>query len=137
MSNRIERLFDRRVRGFRIVEVAALGCFVMTVFFVYMTKASANEERTQISRIERDIDHEQRKLKLLRAETAHLEQPARIEVLSQNYLGLKPVAAKREAQPDGLVEIARNGNAPVRAVAAPVATPAAEAVDALAGAAER
>lgn len=109
MSNRIERLFDRRVRGFRIVEVVALGCFVLTVFFVYMTKAAANEERTQIARIEREIDREQRKLKLLRAETAHLEQPARIEVLSETYLGLEPVGAKREAQPDGLVEIARAG----------------------------
>jgi cell division protein FtsL len=89
--------------------VAALACLVLMVFWVYLTKAGAGRERSEIAAVEREIGQEQRSVKLLRAEAAHLEQPARIEALSQGYLGLKPVEAKREAQPDSLMEIARVG----------------------------
>ena len=105
--NPFSRLFDQRIRGFRIIEVAALACLVLMVFWVYMAKAGAGGERAQISQIENQILEEQRRLKLLRAETAHLEQPARIEALSEAYLGLKPIDAKRETGADSLVEIAR------------------------------
>jgi hypothetical protein len=44
---------------------------------------------------------------MLKAESAHLEQPARIEQLSEAYLGLEPVPAKREATPEILDDIAR------------------------------
>ena len=45
---------------------------------------------------------------------SHLEQPARIERLSETYLGLAPVAFKREAGPEALSDLARK----------PLATPA-------------
>ena len=45
-------------------------------------------------------------MRLLRAEIAHLEDPGRIERLSSQYLGLKPVDAKREASPEALGQIA-------------------------------
>ncbi len=106
--NPIARLFDRRVRGFRVIEVVALACVVMLIFWVYLTKAQAGGERARIARIDAEIAAEERKLRLLTAEAAHLEQPARIEELSEAYLGLEPVSAKREAQPDRLPEIAVN-----------------------------
>lgn len=119
------RLFDLRLRGFRIVEVAALACLVLLILWVYLTKAQAGDERARIARVDREIAAEQRKLRALKAESAHLEQPARIEQLSEAYLGLEPVAAKREATPERLDEIAR---APAPRSAAPEpAPPAADA----------
>lgn len=106
--NPVARLFDHRVRGFRVIEVAALACLVLLVFWVYLTKARAADERAEITRIERQIAAEQRQLRLLKAESAHLEQPQRIEQLSEAHLGLKPVEAKRETTPDSLTEIARD-----------------------------
>jgi cell division protein FtsL len=103
----IARLFDRRIRGFRVVEVAALACLVLLILWVYLTKAQAGDERARIASIERDIAVEQQKLRMLKAESAHLEQPTRIERLSEAYLGLQPVPAKREATPQSLPEIVR------------------------------
>jgi hypothetical protein len=128
------RLFDQRVRGFRIVEVAALACLVLLIFWVYLTKAQAGDERTRIAGIERDIATEQQKLRMLKAESAHLEQPGRIERLSEDYLGLQPVPAKREATPETLPEIVRSpAPAPQPRPCAPalvVGPPAAPATDA-------
>ena len=106
--NPVARLFDQRIRGFRVIEVAALACLVLLVFWVYLAKAQAGGERARIARIDAEIAAEQRKLRLLSAEAAHLEQPARIEQLSDAYLGLAPVGAKKEATPDALPEIARS-----------------------------
>lgn len=114
----IARLFDKRVRGFRVVEVAALGCLILLILWVYLTKAQAGDERSRIARIEHDIAAEQQKLRMLKAESAHLEQPTRIERLSEAYLGLEPVAAKREATPQNLPEIVRS---PAPAPVAPAA----------------
>lgn len=104
----VARLFDMRVRGFRVVEVAALACLVLLILWVYLTKAQAGDERARIASIERDIAAEQQKLRMLKAESAHLEQPTRIERLSEAYLGLAPVPAKREATPQSLPEIVRS-----------------------------
>jgi hypothetical protein len=103
----VARLFDHRVRGFRVIEVAALACLVLLILWVYLTKAQAGDERSRIARIDHDIAAEQQRLRTLRAESAHLEQPGRIEQLSEAYLGLQPVPAKREATPQTLPEIVR------------------------------
>lgn len=123
----VARLFDHRIRGFRTIEVAACVCLILLILWVYLAKAQAGDERVQIARMDRDIAAEQRKLRMLKAESAHLEQPARIEQLSEAYLGLEPVPAKREATPETLDEIARPKAAPQPAPApvAPVETPAA------------
>jgi hypothetical protein len=81
------------------------------VFAVYLTKAAANEERAAITKAERQIAQERRTLRLLKAEAAHLERPERIERLSETHLGLAPVSARREAQPENLPEIAIGGAA--------------------------
>ncbi len=120
----IARLFDQRVRGFRVVEVAALACLVLLILWVYLTKAQAGDERSRIASIERDIAVEQQKLRMLKAESAHLEQPTRIERLSEAYLGLEPVPAKREATPRSLPEIVR-APAPAPPAAEPEAAAAA------------
>ncbi|CAN7430341.1 cell division protein [Phenylobacterium sp. LjRoot219] len=100
-------LLDRRVRGFRLVDLVAAGLLVVLVFGVYLAKTMAGRERVEIARVERQIREEKARIRLLQAEVAHLEEPARLEHLSVAYLGLAPVSIKRDVNADGLADIAR------------------------------
>jgi cell division protein FtsL len=99
-------LFDRRVRGFRVVEVGALGVLLVLVLAVYLSKAGAGGERADIDHVQAQIDEEQTRIRLLRAEVASLEQPERLETLSSQYLNLQPIPAKHEVQADALPDLA-------------------------------
>lgn len=104
-------LYARRFRGVRVVDLIAGGLLAVTAVGVMVFKAEANREATEIARLEKEIAQERESLRLLRAETAHLEQPSRVERLSRAHLGLEPVRAKHEAEPDALIEIARGSGA--------------------------
>ncbi|RAK60587.1 cell division protein [Phenylobacterium hankyongense] len=125
-------LLSRRVRGFRLVDLMALGFLVALILGVYLAKTIAGRERSEIARVESQIGAEKARIRLLQAEVSHLEQPARIEHLSETYLGLAPVSLKREASPDALPELARQAAPAAHAAAAvaaaqidPTAAPAA------------
>lgn len=113
-------LFQRRVRGFRVVEVAALAILLVIVLVVYLSKTGAGRENSEIVTVEQQIEAEQSRLRLLSAEVAFLEQPERIERLSTQYLGMAPVSAKREAPVEALPDIAR------AAMATPAVAPPAQ-----------
>ncbi|MFN3513719.1 MAG: cell division protein [Phenylobacterium sp.] len=98
-------VFSRKVRGFRLIDVVAAGLLVVLVFGVYLAKTMAGRERAEIALIEKQISQEKARIRLLQAEVAHLENPLRIERLSTAYLGLEPVAAKREATLEQLPEL--------------------------------
>ena len=100
-------VFERRIRGFRLTEIVALGCLIAIVFGVYLAKTMAGREHQELARIERQMADERQRIRLLKAEVAHLEQPERMERLSSAYLGLKPVESGREAPEESLQEIAR------------------------------
>ena len=95
-------ILTRRVRGFRLLDLIALGLLTALILGVYLAKTIAGRERTEIARVERQIDLERSRIRLLQAEVSHLEQPARIERLSEAYLGLAPVNFKREISTAGL-----------------------------------
>jgi cell division protein FtsL len=101
--------FTRRIRGFKVIDLTLLTLLVSVIVGVYLAKTFAGRERSEIASIERQIDGEKARIRLLDAEVAHLEQPGRIERLSATYLGLKPVAAKNEATVDQLALLARTG----------------------------
>jgi hypothetical protein len=105
-------LFGKRVRGFRIIEIAAFLCLMVLVFGVYFTKAHAGHETAEITDVNQEISQTERRVRLLNAELAHLESPARLESLSQQYLAFGPIAARHEAVETGLMEIARQDAAP-------------------------
>jgi hypothetical protein len=112
---------NRRVRGFRLVDLVAMGLLTVLILGVYLAKTIAGGERAKIAGVERQIGAEKARIRLLQAEVSHLEQPARIERLSETYLGMAPVAFKREADVDALPELARK---PLTLPAKPVvATP--------------
>ena len=74
---------NRRVRGFRLVDLVAAGLLVMLILGVYLAKTVAGGERAKIAAVERQIVAEKARIRLLQAEVSHLEQPARIERLSE------------------------------------------------------
>ena len=112
---------NRRVRGFRLVDLIALGLLTVLILGVYLAQTIAGGERTKIAGVERQIGAEKARIRLLQAEVSHLEEPSRIERLSETYLGMAPVSFKREARPDQLAMLARE---PLARPAKPVeATP--------------
>ena len=121
----MNRVFNRRVRGFRLVDVVSLGCLIALVLGVYLAKTFAGRERQEIARLERQIRAEQASIRLLTAEVAHLEQPERLERLAEGYLGLKPVEVEREAEADALASISRGESEGEAEAAVPASSPVA------------
>jgi cell division protein FtsL len=117
-------LLTRRVRGFRLVDLIALGLLTALILGVYLVKTIAGRERTEIAKVERQIDMEKSRIRLLQAEVSHLEQPARIERLSEAYLGLAPVNFKREISTEALAYVAGKPIEPPKAPAEATPEPA-------------
>ena len=89
-------LFNKRIRGFRVVNLVGLGLLVTMVLGVYLAKTFALRERNQIAEVELEIRQEKARIRLLQAEVAHLEQPRRLERLAVVRLGMAPVKASQE-----------------------------------------
>jgi len=99
-------LLNQRVRGFRLIDLIALSVLACLVLGVYLAKTIAGRERTEIARIDHQIDDEKARIRLLQAEVSHLEEPQRIERLSEAYLGLAPATMKRQASLEQLPQLA-------------------------------
>ena len=112
-----------RVRGFRVVELTGLAVLMILAMVVYLAKTNAGGERADIDRIQRQIAEERSQIRLLRAEVAHQERPERLETLSTAYLGLQPIAPKREISPDVLADFVRPAVAPTAKPASNVMPP--------------
>ena len=114
---------NRRVRGFRLIDLVALGLLAALILGVYLAKTIAGGERARTAVVERQIATEKVRIRLLKAEVSHLEQPARIERLSETYLGLAPVPIKHEASPDALPALARQPIVPSKSPVEPTPDP--------------
>jgi cell division protein FtsL len=101
----------RSLRGVRLVEFGALLVLLVMATGVYLAKAAAGRERADITQVQTQIEDEQKRLRLLQAEVAHLEEPERLVRLS-SQLGLGPTGAQRQGSPDELGEIARDALQP-------------------------
>ena len=86
----------------RMLEISAFVCLVALVAWVYMAKATGADERATIRDIESDIRAEQRQIRVLRAEAAHLERPSRLEELVRAHTDLAPVEPINETRPENL-----------------------------------
>ena len=121
-------LLDRRYRGFRVIEIGGLCLLLVLALVVYLAKTHAGGERADIDHIQAQIDDEQARVTLLRAEVAKLEQPERLEVLSGKYLNLQPIPPSHEIGPEALASLAHP--APIPAPAARSAPAAASSAPA-------
>lgn len=126
-KNPLQRLFDWKVRGVRWVELIGVALVAVMIMSVYVAKAAAARESARIAELERDIRENGQRVRLLKAEAARLEQPARLEALSRQ-MGLGPVDVHKQADADDLPELkveATPAAAPARAPAPAPAAPAA------------
>lgn len=122
----VSRMFDRRLRGFRVVNVVAAVVLAVLMVGLYLAKTRAARDSAAIARIERQMAGEKNRIRMLQAEAARLEKPERIERLATEYLAMAPATAAREATPEALAQLA---SGPHRASApAPVAAPVVVAV---------
>ena len=90
------RLFEMKVRGVRWVELIGAVLVAVMIVSVYAAKAGAARESSRIAELEQDIAENGQRVRLLRAEAARLEQPARLESLSRQ-IGMAPVDVHRQA----------------------------------------
>ncbi|HTX49644.1 MAG TPA: cell division protein [Caulobacteraceae bacterium] len=113
-------VLNRRVRGFRVIDLAALVLFLALALAVYAFKTAAGSQRADIAEIETQIQDETRDVRLLRAKVASLESASRVEDLATRYANQAPVTARQEIEPGDLARVADSG-----AAQDPVADPAA------------
>jgi hypothetical protein len=101
----LDRLFAWKVRGIRWIEIIGVLMVAAMIFSVYLAKAAAARESAQIASLEREIGENGQRVRLLKAQVAQLEQPARLEALSRGA-GLGPVDMKRQASEERLDNLA-------------------------------
>ena len=101
----VQSLFDWKIGGLRWVNIIGLILVAAMVLSVYLAKAAAARESGQIADLERQIDANSQRVRLLRAEVARLEQPGRLEALSRG-VGLAPVDVHRQAEEGALATLA-------------------------------
>jgi len=123
----LQRLFAWKVRGVRWVEIIGVLLVAAMIFSVYLAKAAAARTGSDIADLERQIADNPRRVRLLRAEVARLERPARLEALSRDA-GLVPVDVHRVATEDRLPTLAPLPE-PVVPAPAPAAAEAAAPVE--------
>ncbi len=99
-------VFDQRFRGFRVIEIGGVGVLLALILLVYLAKTIAGSESAEIDHVQQQIGDQRARVTLLRAEVASLEQPERLETLSNRYLGLQPVDAKHDIDAQALATIA-------------------------------
>ena len=101
----LKRLFDWKVGGVRWVEIFGILCVAAMLLSVYLTKAAAARQSSRIAELEREIDQSSLRVRMLRAEVARLESPARLEALSRQA-GLAPIGESSAAEaPTPVVEV--------------------------------
>jgi hypothetical protein len=111
----ISGIFNRRYRGFRVIDLVALTILLLLALTSYAFKTFAEGVGADTTGVEQQIAQEQRRIHLLKAEIAHLDDPGRIERLSTQYLSLAPVDPKQETTVEALPQIALKGATPATA----------------------
>jgi hypothetical protein len=111
----IGEVFTRRFRGFRGFDLVALAILLALALASYAFKTFAQGMGADTAGVEAQIAQEDRRIRLLRAEIAHLEDPDRIERLSTQYLGMQAVEPRQESTIEALPQIALAGPPPAKA----------------------
>lgn len=97
-------VFTRRIAGFRLIDLVGITVLTAVIVGVYLAKTVAGAERAEVARVESQIRDERARIRLLQAEIAFLEKPARLERLAVTYLGMEPVGANREVTLDQVLD---------------------------------
>jgi hypothetical protein len=103
---KVSGVLFRRVRGFRVIDLAAAVVFLALALTVYAFKTSAGAERTDIADVEDKIVVERHDVRLLQDQVARLENPKRLEDRASRLDGLARISAKQEVTPEALPQVA-------------------------------
>jgi hypothetical protein len=103
---KLSSILSRRVRGFRVMDLAAMVIFLSLALTVYAFKTSAGAERTDIADVEDKIADERHDVRLLQDQVARLESPKRLEERAVRLTGQAPISAKQEVTPEALPQVA-------------------------------
>lgn len=120
MTAALRSVFDWKVRGFRVTEIIGVAILAAVVVSVYFVKAQAARQSAEIAALQSDIRDERQRVRLLTAEAARLEEPARLEALSRQA-GLEPVSVEQRADMESLPGLAPEAEEPEAQEPAPVA----------------
>ena len=112
-------IFTRRVRGVRVVDLMAGAVLLVLALGSYAFKTMAEAQGAGAADIQSQINQEERRIRLLKAEISHLEAPARIEGLATQYLGMAAPDAKHEITEADLPRIAAGAETPAAPAKAP------------------
>jgi|APTNR8051073442_1049403.scaffolds.fasta_scaffold01057_18 hypothetical protein len=77
----------------RVLNIAVLTLLVGTAAWAYQTKYETIFYAEQVKKLEARVDKEREQIAVLKAEWQLLNRPARLDMLAQKYLDLKPVKA--------------------------------------------
>jgi hypothetical protein len=119
----ISEIFNRRFRGFRVIDLVALTVLLVLALASYAFKTFAEGMGANTADVETQIAQEDRRIRLLKAEIAHLDDPGRIERLSGQYLNLQAADPKQETTAEALPQVALKPITPAPPKPAASATP--------------
>jgi hypothetical protein len=102
---KISGILFRRVRGFRVMDLAAMVIFLSLALTVYAFKTNAGAERSDIADVEDRIVAERHDVRLLQDQITRLENPRRLEGRAR-ISGEAPITAKQEVTPEALPQVA-------------------------------
>ncbi len=77
----------------RLLHILVIGVLVMAAAYVYEIKFESTLQAERLAKLRTEIRRERDAIATLRAEWAKLDNPARIQGLTQRHLKLKPVDA--------------------------------------------
>ena len=97
----------------RILHIGVLAALVLAAADVYKIKFDSTLQAERVAKLRAEIRRERDAVAALRAQWAQLDNPDRIQGLSQRHLQLKPIQPTQFDQIDRLPE--RPANAPVNA----------------------
>lgn len=75
----------------RLLNLVVAAALVLAAGYVYKSKFAATVEAERVAKLRTEITRERDLIAALRAESAKLEAPARIQGLAQRHLPLKPL----------------------------------------------
>ena len=116
-------LLNRRLVGFRVIELVATLLLTAMVITVYLAKTGAGDKTDDIDRITQQIQDTDIQIHLLNAQVANLERPDRLGRLAAER-NLQPISPRQEIDADALADIAQ-AHAPAQPQAQPQAQPVA------------
>ena len=105
----VASILFRRVRGFRVMDLAAMVIFLALALTVYAFKTSAGAERNDIADVEDKIVAERHAVRLLQDQVTRLESPKRLQDRATRFAGQAPIGAKQEVTPEALPQVATLG----------------------------